>query len=115
MILAYAIRKAFVLKTYKFDNEEESLENYLKTKSIVNFNQNNLINGYNTLEYEGLSILPALQICNKPFQDARTKIATIKIDKSIKDRIIQDFNNDPNSLRAHLTLSEENFTSFESI
>ena len=115
MILAYAIRKAFVLKTYKFDNEEESLENYLKTKSIVNFNQNNLMNGYNTLEYEGLSILPALQICNKPFQDARTKIATIKIDKSIKDRIIQDFNNDPNSLRAHLTLSEENFTSFESI
>ena len=32
ILLAYAIRKAFVLETYEFNKEEESLEKYIKTK-----------------------------------------------------------------------------------
>ena len=60
-------------KIYK---QEESLEKYIKTKSVVNFNRNNLPQQENTIEYEGLSVLPALEICNKPRQK---KIQTIII------------------------------------
>jgi hypothetical protein len=38
ILLAYAIRKAFVLETFEFDKEEGSLEDYIKTKSVVYFN-----------------------------------------------------------------------------
>ena len=65
ILLAYAIRKAFVLETHEFDKQEENLEKYIKAKSVVNFNRDNLPEQENTVEYEGLSVLPALQICNK--------------------------------------------------
>ena len=32
ILLAYAIRKAFVLDKHEFNKEEESLEKYIKTK-----------------------------------------------------------------------------------
>ena len=62
ILLAYAIRKAFVLETYEFNKEEESLEKYIKTKSAVYFNRDSLPNRENPSEYEGLSILPALEM-----------------------------------------------------
>ena len=115
ILLAYAIRKAFVLETFEFDKEEGSLEDYIKTKSVIYFNRDNLPEGDLTTEYEGLSIIPALQICNKTRQKPRTIIATIGNLDEIKDRIIDDVNHyNPNGY-FHLSLSHSNFKSFNSI
>ena len=115
ILLAYAIRKAFVLETHEFDKQEENLEKYIKAKSVVNFNRDNLPEQENTVEYEGLSVLPALQICNKPRQVPRLKIATIGIPDEIKERIIDDANHHNVNSNFQLTLSQSNFMPFNSI
>ena len=98
MILSYAIRKAFTLETFEFDTQEESIENYLKNKSVVNFDSLSMsatdMDFSNPLipSWQGLSIIPALQIClgihskYKP----RPIIATIGIPPQIKNKIISD-------------------------
>ena len=115
ILLAYAIRKAFVLETYEFNKEEESLEKYIKTKSAVFFNRDNLPNRDNPSEYEGLSILPALEICNKTFQEPRTMIATIGIPDEIKTRIIEDAEHYKDYSNYTLKITLSNFKPFESI
>ena len=49
ILLAYAIRKAFILETYEFDKEEKSLDEYIKNKSAVYFNRDNLLLTYKYL------------------------------------------------------------------
>ena len=115
ILLAYAIRKAFVLEIHEFSKQEESLEKYIKTKSVVNFNRNNLPQQENTIEYEGLSVLPALEICNKSRQVPRLMIATIGIPEEIKERIIDDANHPNANSNFRLTLSSSNFKPFNSV
>ena len=115
ILLAYAIRKAFVLEIHEFSKQEESLEKYIKTKSVVNFNRNNLPEQENTIEYEGLSVLPALEICNKTRQVPRLMIATIGIPEEIKNRIIDDANHPNVNSNFRLTLSSSNFKPFNSV
>ena len=119
ILLAYAIRKAFVLETYEFNKEEESLEKYIKTKSAVFFNRDSLPNRENPSEYEGLSILPALEICNKtvPNQkpEPRTMIATIGIPDEIKTRIIEDVEHYKDFSKFNLQITLSNFKPFDSI
>ena len=115
ILLAYAIRKAFVLEIHEFSKQEESLEKYIKTKSVVNFNRNNLPEQENTIEYEGLSVLPALEICNKTRQVPRLMIATIGIPEEIKNRIIDDANHPNVNSNFRLTLSSSNFVLTEGI
>ena len=115
ILLAYAIRKAFVLEIHEFSKQEESLEKYIKTKSVVNFNRNNLPEQENTIEYEGLSVLPALEICNKKRQVPRLMIATIGIPEEIKNRIIDDANHPNVNSNFRLTLSSSNFKPFNSV
>ena len=115
ILLAYAIRKAFILETYEFDKEEKSLEEYIKTKSVVHFNRDSLPTLDNPSEYEGLSILPALEICNKKGETPRTMIATIKIPDEIKTRIIDDVSHYQDFTNFRLSLDLSNFKPFDSI
>ena len=115
ILLSLAIRKAFVLETYEFNKEEESLEKYIKNKSVVYFNKDSLPNEGIITEYEGLSILPALQICNKTRQKPRTIIATIGIPEEIKSQIISDANYHYTYNKYTIPLSSSNFKSFNSI
>ena len=116
ILLAYAIRKAFVLETYLFDKEEQSLEKYLKSKSALYFNRDNLPYKENTSEYLGLSILPALQICNKTAKDTpRLIIATIGMPEEIKKKIIDDANHPNLQSEFKFPLTNANFKPFNSI
>ena len=115
ILLAYAIRKAFVLDKHEFNKEEESLEKYIKTKSVVHFNRDSLPNNGLLLEYEGLSIIPALQICNKTRQPPRLIIATINIPEEIKSQIISDANFYNTHFSNSIKLTSANFKPFNSI
>ena len=95
ILLSYAIRKAFILKTFYFYSEEGSIENYIQTRSISNIdlkdNFNQDINN-ETLKWLNLSILPALYICsqNNTKRTPRPIIATIGIPQEIKDILKED-------------------------
>ena len=115
ILLAYAIRKAFILETYEFDKEEKSLDEYIKNKSAVYFNRDSLPSLSNPSEYEGLSILPALEICNKTHETPRTIIATIQIPDEIKTRIIDDVAHYQDFSNFKLSIGLSNFKSFDSI
>ena len=94
ILLSYAIRKAFILKTFNFYSEEGSIENYIQTRSISNINltDTNPDIDITSLKWLNLSILPALYICsqNNPKRTPRPVIATIGIPLKIKDRLMAD-------------------------
>ena len=121
ILLVYAIRKAFTLETFDFETQEISLENYIKNKSVSNFD--GIIGSASidletkTYSWEGLSILPALRICsqyNSKFQK-RPIIATIGIPDAIKTKLKTDAQNDPYESFLKIGLSDNNFKPFESI
>ena len=121
ILLVYAIRKAFTLETFEFEDQEISLENYIQNKSVSNFD--GIIGSASpdsktrTFVWEGLSILPALRICsqfNTKFQK-RPIIATIGDLEHIKNKIITDAQNDPYEGFLKIGLSDKNFKSFETI
>ena len=121
ILLVYAIRKAFTLETFEFEDQEISLENYIQNKSVSNFD--GIIGSASpdsktrTFVWEGLSILPALRICsqfNTKFQK-RPIIATIGDLEDIKNKIITDAQNDPYEGFLKIGLSDKNFKSFETI
>ena len=122
ILLVYAIRKAFTLETFDFESQEVSLENYIQNKSVSNFDGVTGVPNLKTrtMVWEGLSILPALRICsqfNSKFQK-RPLIATIgNLDaiNAIKQKILEDLEDDPYEAFLNLGLSNDNFKSFESI
>ena len=123
MLLAYAIRKAFTLETFEFSSQERTLENYIKNKSVVNFDSLSMtisdLDMSNTMAptWAGLSILPALRICsrfNSKFQP-RPLIATIGngITDEIKQKIIDDAI--PYESIFNLRLTMDKFRQFDNI
>ena len=97
MLLSYAIRKAFTLEKFEFTSQEGSMENYIKNKSVVNFDDSSIsfsdlnITIPTSPTWSGLSILPALKICSffNSMHQPRPLIATIGIPNEIKDQIIE--------------------------
>ena len=79
------------------------------------FNRETLPNNGLLLEYEGLSIIPALQICNKTRQPPRLMIATINIPEEIKSQIISDANFYNTHFSNSIKLTSANFKPFNSI
>ena len=95
MIIMLAIRKAFTIDEYKYDEEEKTIENFIRQKSVANVDitNPNIVNVDNrTFLWNGLSILPALNICSvyNRLNTPRPLIGTIGIPQSIKDKIIYD-------------------------
>ena len=97
MLLSYAIRKAFTLEKFEFTSQEGSMENYIKNKSVVNFDDSSIsfsdlnVTVPTSPTWSGLSILPALKICSffNSMHQPRPLIATIGIPNKIKDQIIE--------------------------
>ena len=104
ILLCYAIRQAFTLKTFLFEKEEIDMENYIKNKSVIYKDTSSGMNIANFFQLappvDGLSIIPALKICsmmNSKYKP-RPIIATIGVPSQIKSKIeavITDFNNFP--------------------
>ena len=95
ILLCYAIRKAFTLKTFLFEEEEKNLPTYIQNKSALYEGDSG---GMSPLFFiqpgknNGLSILPALKICsimNSKYKP-RPIIASIGVPQSIKDKILGD-------------------------
>ena len=121
MLLAYAIRKAFTLETFEFTSQEGTLENYIKNKSVVNFDSSSMstddLDTTNPMAqtWAGLSILPTLRICsrfNSQFQP-RPLIATIGIPDEIKNKIMTDAA--PYESIFNLGLTYDKFKNFDNI
>ena len=100
ILLCYAIRKAFTLKTFLFEEEEKNLPTYIQNKSALYEGDSG---GMSPLFFiqpgknNGLSILPALKICsimNSKYKP-RPIIASIGVPPEIKttiDNVISEFN-----------------------
>ena len=104
ILLCYAIRQAFTLKTFLFKDEEADIVTYIQNKSVTYRDD---LHGMNILHFDkpekdanGLSIIPVLKICsmmNSKYKP-RPIIATIGVPSQIKSKIeavITDFNNFP--------------------
>ena len=92
ILLCYAIRQAFKLNTYEFENEEGNIEKYIQNKSAVYLTDGQPFDLFQSSIWEGMSIVPVLKICsplNSKFE-ARPIIATIGIPEMIKSRIKND-------------------------
>ena len=95
MIIILAIRKAFTIDEFEYDEEEKTIENFIKQKSVANIditNKDITTLDNRTFSWNGLSILPALNICSayNRLNTPRPLIGTIGIPQSIKDKIIFD-------------------------
>ena len=98
ILLCYAIRQAFTLKTFLFNEEEKDIGNYIQNKStIYKGTSSGMSMQYffppidPTLLVDGLSIIPALKICsmmNSKYKP-RPIIASIGVPEKIK-RIINN-------------------------
>ena len=118
MALMLVIRKAFTIDEFDYDEEEKTIENFIKQKSSANVDITNpdIINVDNrTFLWNGLSILPALNICSayNRLNTPRPLIGTIGIPQLIKDKIIYDsliyqelFN---------ISVTDDNFIDFDNI
>ena len=118
MLIMLIIRKAFVIDEFEFDEEEKTVENFIRQKSVANVDLTHPeINTTDNVTYlwHGFSILPTLYICSpyNRLQTPRPLIATIGIPESIKNKIIFD-----SMLYAHvfnLTVTNDNFIDFNNI
>ena len=125
IIICYAIRQAFTLKTFLFVDEEKDIVNYIQNKSIIYKDDSKVMDLEHIMEPEtndGLSIIPAFKICsaiNSKYKP-RPIIASIGVPQDIKDKIIADitfFNGQvnyagPNYKMLQLNL---NFKEFENV
>ena len=95
MVIMLAIRKAFTIYEFKYNEEEKTTENFIKQKSIANVDITNFdivkVNNI-TFLWNELSILPALNICSiyNSLNTPKPLIVTFVIPQSIKDKIILD-------------------------
>ena len=118
MAIMLIIRKAFVIDEFTFDEEEKTVENFIRQKSVANVDLTHpAINTTDniTFSWYGLSVLPALNICSSynRLLTPRPLIATIGIPQSIKNKILFDA-----MLYAHifnLTVTNDNFIDFNNI
>ena len=126
IVVCYAIRQAFTLKTFLFDEEEKEMENYIQNKSVI-YKGNS--HGMNILYFDrpeidtnGLSIIPVLKICsmmNSKYKP-RPIIASIGVPSQIKSKIedvITDFNNFPSYISPEFEILKLNtyWKEFESV
>ena len=90
MLLLYWLKTIFEIEIYEFENNEKSLNNFIKMRSasyLDNYASINITTGWN-----GMSILPALKLCsngNKKGKE-RSLIATVNVPNQIKQKLIDD-------------------------
>ena len=122
LLLCYAIRKAFTLQTFLFDEEETNKEIYIQNKSVIykDFDPQEKIMDYVNLPKKdgdtGLSIIPTLKICsmlNSKYKP-RPIIASIGVPEKIK-RIIKNEVDSFNSGTIPMLQLNINFKEFESV
>lgn len=118
ILLLLIIRKAFSIKEYDFETEDQTTENMIYQKSVANVdytNPNINSTNNNSFIWYGLTILPSLFICSSSNKQKtkRPIIATIGIPDLIKQKIIMDsvlyqtlFN---------ISVSNDNFKDFNNI
>ena len=118
MLLIYALKTIFDINNYEFDLQEGSIQNYTKTRSVFNLdtlpNKNGIPYNKTTIpDFNGMSILPALNICSKlnDKKKEREKIATVGVPDEIKKRLINESWYFQTILKFNLTL--ESFKDFE--
>ena len=118
MVIMLIIRKAFVIDEFQFDEEDKTIENFIRQKSVANVDLTHpSINATNniTSSWYGFSILPALNICSylNRLHIERPLIATIGIPQSIKNKIILD--SMPYTQIFNLNVTNDNFIDFNNI
>jgi len=72
IIICYAIRQAFTLKTFLFVDEEKDIVNYIQNKSVIYKDDSNVMDLMHIMEPEtndGLSIIPALKFAQQLIQN----------------------------------------------
>ena len=117
MVVIICLRKAFPVETFKFQEEEKSLENYILDKSITSkilalsdpeFDQS-------SSSWLGLSAIPPFQICSQYNNqlEPRPLIASIGIPQEIKDQMIEDSQHFKSLINFELT--QNSFKEFNSI
>ena len=95
LIICYAIRQAFTLKTFLFDEEEKGIVNYIQNKSVIYKDDSivmDIMHIINPEVNDGLSIIPAFKICsmmNSKYKP-RPIIASIGVPEDIKTKIRND-------------------------
>ena len=118
MVIMLIIRKAFVIDEFQFDEEDKTIENFIRQKSVANVDLTHpSINASDniTSSWYGFSILPALNICSylNRLHIERPLIATIGIPQSIKNKIILD--SMPYTQIFNLNVTNDNFIDFNNI
>ena len=93
LLICFAIRQAFTLKTHLFEDEEKDIVTYIQNKSVL-YNENGQIDLISSRldGTTGLSIVPVLKICsplNSKYKP-RPIIATIGVPIEIKNNIRKD-------------------------
>ena len=123
MLLLYWLKTLFDVETKEFDKEEGTVLQFMKKRGIANSNYFNFLNESETyldtskIEWNGLSIVPALKICKERKWDSKIKkasIATIKVPDEIKYRLIEEAKLFQNYL-GDFVLTYENFIDFNSV
>ena len=121
LLLCYAIRKAFTLKIFLFDEEEKDLPTYIQNKSVIyrdgmSGNIMDLVNLPKEDSDTGLSIIPVLKICSMMNSNHKPRpiIASIGVPNKIQ-KIITDDVNDFNTGKQPMAQLNINFKEFESV
>ena len=91
------VRVVFEVKTHDFEDEENSVENFMRKRSTTNFNYSTLFHrgqNYTNMTWKGMSIHSPLHICTMENEkgEGRPKIASINLPPEVKQRIIFDYN-----------------------
>ena len=99
LLLCYAIRKAFTLQIFLFDEEEKDLPTYIQNKSVIyrdgmSENIMDLVNLPKEDSVTGLSIIPVLKICSMMNSNHKPRpiIASIGVPNKIQKIITDDVN-----------------------
>ena len=113
MLIIYAIRQAFKVKTHKFEDEEENDDNYFKRRSAAYLTQSEYASYFSGKKWNSyIELRNFLYICSSENhnKELRPRIALVNVDSEIEDAIKNMYQLNTTE---GLTLEFESFDSVE--
>ena len=113
MLIIYAIRQAFKVKTHKFEDEEENDDNYFKKRSAAYLTQSEYASYFSGAKWNSyIELRNFLYICSSENhnKELRPRIALVNVDSEIEDAIKNMYQLNTTE---GLTLEFESFDSVE--